>query len=173
VSVRVGEEVEALSRRLKVEMRGPWSTRRRKHRELMVRVRVQARGRWRWWCVLLQWPRDTMSKEGRVQSVTLEAKSWLTDRSMRGNLRHKAFVRLGWKAGIGGATHSARYCTVRGPKGEPCTWERGHCPMVVRFSTFRFEEQSGAGAEYEHSWAVKRLGLADRVLIEPRRPSAG
>lgn len=158
-----------MPRRLNVEARFPWSTRRRKHREVMVRVRVFGRGRWRWWCLILLWPKNTGGFDGKMQSVTLEGKTWLTDRSLRGNLRRKTFARVQAKAGTGGEKRSARYCDVLGPKGQRCTWERGHCPMEVRFASFRFEEAASIGAVYEHSWAVRRLSPLDRVVQEPRR----
>lgn len=147
---------------MRVEAQFPWSTPKRKHRMVMVRVRLQGRGRWRWWCVMLSWPLDTMSKEGHVQSVTLEAKSWLTDESMRGNLRHKAFVRWHFKAGMGGIPQTGRYCPVLNGKGQRCTWERGHLPMIVDYAG------SPRAGVYAHSWQAK-LGPKATVVQEPRR----
>jgi hypothetical protein len=156
---------------IQVELRGPWSTRKHKCRELSLRVRAHGRGRWRWWGVRLCWPGDTHKSDpaspvsrGLVRSLTLEAKSWLTDESMRGNLRHKTFARIGVRAGMGGIPQTGRYCPVLGAKGKRCTWERGHLPMVVQF------DRSPVQSVYAHSWRVPRLGKKAHVVQEPRRP---
>lgn len=133
-------------------------------RELSGKLRVYGRGRWRWFAVLLHSPSEFLSDRGKLFSVTVEAKSWLTDESMRGNLRHKAFVRFTARAGLGGAPKTG--CPVMGAKERRCTWERGHVPMVVRF------HGSPVTSTYAHSWAVPHLGKRATVVQQPKRSPA-
>lgn len=135
-------------------------------REVSAKLRIYGRGRWRWFAVLLHMPKEFGSDRGRLFSATIEAKSWLTDESMRGNLRHKAFVRFTARAGAGGTPNSGRYCPVMGAKARRCTWERGHAPMIVQFAG------SPRTSTYAHSWAVPHLGKRATVIQQPRRPKA-
>jgi hypothetical protein len=76
----------------------PWRNPTRRRQVLRLTVRVRARRRWRWFRVEIAWPRRDL-RLGRG-TWTLEAKSWLTDASMRGAIGLKTFVRL--KVGLGG-----------------------------------------------------------------------
>jgi hypothetical protein len=66
---------------------------------LQLTVRFRARNRWRWARIEASWPRSDLRCGRGI--LTIEAKSWLTDDTLRGALGLKAFVRL--KVGLGGA----------------------------------------------------------------------
>lgn len=151
-----------------VAARLPWSTKKRRHREAMVQLRAHGRGRWRWFTVLIRWPRETMNAggRGRIGSVTLEAKTWLTDEGLRGNLRRKMFVTLNARAGFGGRPDVENGCPVLSGQGKRCTWERGHLPMIVEWPAQPQRPVNTLG----HSWAVQKLKKGSRVVQEPRRP---
>lgn len=127
---------------------------------LVATAGVSGRMRWRWLRV---------EASVRARVLKLSAASWLTDASERGNLRRKAFVRL--KVGLGGAyPPGKRGCPWRSPSGRPCTWERGHSPMVIGFRNTRTGEMVEGRSTRSHSWAVTgRLPHNAVVLLEPRR----
>jgi hypothetical protein len=106
-------------------------------------------------------PRGLASKGGYIISITLEARTWLSDHGLRGNLRHKTFFRLQIKTGGGGTPTIG--CPVLGPKDKRCTWVRGHLPMYIEW-----EEKRRPGRTIEHSWACPPLKGAI-VTQQPRR----
>lgn len=143
----------------------PWRDPRRKTKEASLTLRAQARGRWRWIKLTVFSPSGTHREQmnGTV-SLTAEAKTWLTDNSLRGNLRRKAFARVGVKLGAGGAPDVGGGCEVLSESGKRCTWERGHEAMRVHY------DGSPAPGVFPHSWATPRLGRNATVVVEPRRP---
>jgi len=81
----------------------------------------------------------------------MEARTWLSDQGLRGNLRHKTFLRWQIKGGGGGTPNTGSYCPVLGPKDKRCTWVRGHLPMRIEW-----EEKRRPGRTINHSWPVLR-----------------
>lgn len=132
-------------------------------------VGAHARQRWRWWSVSVQWPMTLRAREdsGLVGSLVLELKTWLTDESMRGNLRRKVFVRWKFRAGLGAPiVPGPRGCMARGVKGQPCTWQQGHVPMLVTWPNRE------APLEVAHSFACPKLAGPFAIVQEPRRALA-
>lgn len=122
---------------------------------LKVTFGVAGRSRWRW----VRLEAGPVRGRKRVQTVALS--TWLTDASMRGNLRRKSFVRF--KVGFGGTYEPGeRGCEWRDPHGRPCTWERGHAPMVIGFRNTRTGEMTTGRSSRPHSWAVS--GRLPRTL---------
>lgn len=130
-------------------------------------VAVSGRSRWRW----LRLELGALRGRWRVQTIAVQ--TWLTDASMRGNLRRKSFIRF--KVGLGGDYEPGeRGCPWRDSRGRPCTWERGHAPMVIGFRNTRTGQViEGRSSTRSHSWAVAgRLPRNAVVLVEPRRRNA-
>lgn len=126
-----------------------------------LRFGVSGRNRWRW-------VRLEVGRLAGTRIFTVAAQTWLTDASERGNLRRKAFVRFRVAPG-GPLPPGERGCRVQSSKGRPCTWERGHAPVVIGFRNTRTGEVMGRSVR-DHSWAVTgRLPLNAVVLTEPRR----
>lgn len=155
---------------LHVELRAPWRRYQGKTREGSLLLRVHARGRWRWLKLAATSPWHNAGDRS-VVSVTVEAKTWLTDEGMRGNLTRKTFARFGFKIGLGGRVivRPGR-CTAFSDRGNPCTWQRGHVPMIVRWHHPGRRANQG-DSEFAHSYLVPRDALRQGECIqEPRRP---
>ena len=163
----VVDDRPALGGRVRFRLCVPWRDPRRKTKEASVTLRAHARGRWRWLKLTVFSPSGTHREQmhGTV-SLTVEGKTWLTDESLRGNLRRKAFARVGVKLGAGGRPDVGRGCEVLSEAGKRCTWERGHVAMLVAY------DGSPALSGYPHSWATPRIGKRATVVREPRRPRA-